>query len=70
MSTQKFRHPSEMPKDEERTPVSARVKLDTKAVLEKAAKENGLSLALLMAHVLEDYASWLKEQGKSESRRK
>lgn len=60
MNEQKFRLPNEMKTEEERTPVSARLKLSTKKILDKAAKDNDLSLALLMANILDDYAEWLK----------
>lgn len=53
-----FRHPKDMKKDE-RTPVSARVKVETKGVLEQAAKKHGLSVGLLVANILDDYAEWL-----------
>ena len=60
MSQTKFRHPSEMVAPEERTPVSARVKVVTKEALEEEAKKHGLSLGLLVANVLDDYADWLE----------
>jgi uncharacterized protein (DUF1778 family) len=53
-----------MAANEERTPVSARVKVQTKELLEKTAKEHGLSLALLISNVLDDYAEWLREKPK------
>lgn len=59
MSQPKFRHPKEMNSRKDRVPLSTRILMDTKSVLEKAAEENGLSLAELTANVLDDYASWL-----------
>ena len=55
-----FRHPKGMTKDE-RTPISARVRLETKKALERAAKKHGLSIGLLVANVLDDYAVWLEK---------
>jgi hypothetical protein len=48
-----------------KVPVSCRIEGATREFLEKEAKSNGLSLALLMANVVEDYVAWLKEQAKS-----
>ncbi len=59
-----YRHPREMAKDEDRVPVSTRVKVSTKERLEKAAKKHHMSLASLMAQVLDDYSEWLKKQEK------
>jgi hypothetical protein len=70
MSNPKFRLPNEMPVEPARFPLSTRVKAETKAILEKAAKANHLPLASLAANVLDDYAAWLCAQGKSEARRK
>ncbi|MFZ3229678.1 MAG: hypothetical protein WA160_05710 [Pseudobdellovibrio sp.] len=64
MSQPKFRHPKEMNSRMERVPLSTRVLSTTKDALEKAAKENGLSLAEISSNVLDDYASWLNESGK------
>lgn len=63
MEKTSFRHPKEMGKDE-RTPVSARVKIETKEALEQAAKKHKLSLGLLVANILDDYANWLRGQPK------
>ncbi len=60
MDRPKFRRPNEMPKDEKRAPVSARVKETTRVILATAAKEQDLSIGLLIANVLDDYAAWLK----------
>lgn len=59
-----FRHPSEMASRKERAPLSTRVLIETKEVLEKAAKESGLALSELVANILEDYADWLKTKKK------
>lgn len=61
---QPFRLPSEMNSRKERAPLSTRVTVDTKEVLERAAKEAGLSLAEFVANVLDDYAEWVKKAGK------
>ncbi len=45
-------------------PLSTRILADTRKILEKAAKENGLSLAELTANVLDDYANWLGSEKK------
>mgnify|MGYP001611487350 CR=1 FL=1 len=60
MTSSKFRRPSEMEKDEELEPLSVRVRKSTKAALERAARENHLSLALLVSNVLDDYVTFLK----------
>ena len=62
MSQTKFRHPKEMNSRKERVPLSTRVLVDTKDALEKAAKDNGLSLAELSSNVLDDYANWLNSE--------
>jgi hypothetical protein len=59
MSQPKFRHPKEMSSRKERVPLSTRVLTATKEHLEKAAEDNGLSLAELSSNVLDDYANWL-----------
>lgn len=64
MSQPKFRHPKEMGSRKERVPLSTRILLDSKEILERASQENGLSLAELTANVLDDYAKWLIEEKK------
>jgi hypothetical protein len=59
--TKGFKHPTEMQAPEERTPVSARVKIKTKAVLEREAKKGGLSVGTVISNVLDEYAEWLLE---------
>jgi len=63
MKLPKFRLPNEITRVE-RAPISARVKINTKTLLEKAAKKSGVSLALFAANVLDDYADWLKKSRK------
>ena len=67
MSKAKFRHPSEMQGDEVKVPVSVRVKTSTRDELELVAKKHGLSLALLVSNVLDDYVMWLDSDGKKRS---
>lgn len=62
MSIWKPRLPSEMQPESPRTPVSARVKVETKKILMAAAKKEKLSLGLLIAGVLDDYAAFLKSE--------
>lgn len=62
MTDAKFRKPSEMAKTEPRVPVSARLKESTKASLDNAAKEHGLSVGELVSNVLDDYVTWLSHQ--------
>lgn len=57
-----FRHPSQMSPPEPREPVSARIPTTLKKSLEKIAKENKLSLAELIANILEDYVKWLQQE--------
>ena len=57
-NTPRFRRPAEMPTEEKRVPVSTRIKGSTKAVLEREAKKHGMSVATLMANVLDDYVAW------------
>ena len=57
-----FRHPSEMTPPEPREPVSTRIPTSLKKSLETIAKENNLSLAELIANVLEDYVKWLHQE--------
>jgi hypothetical protein len=68
MSQTKFRHPKEMSSRKERVPLSTRVLIDTKALLEKATKENGLSLAELSSNILDDYANWLKNENSKKTK--
>ena len=66
MNKPRFRKPDEMTSGRDtKVPVSCRIEAATREFLEKEAKSNGLSLALLMANVVEDYVAWLKEQAKS-----
>ena len=65
----KFRHPSEMPVEEPREPVSARVKKSTKDLLERAAKENGHSVGHMIGNVLDDYAAFLASPQKAKGRK-
>jgi uncharacterized protein (DUF1778 family) len=62
-----FRHPAEMKEaHEERVPVSARVKKSTQKLLSQQAKANGMSFALLIANVIDDYADWLEAEPKKQ----
>ncbi|MDR3606249.1 MAG: hypothetical protein P4M08_02585 [Oligoflexia bacterium] len=71
MNKPRFKRPDEITRERDtKVPVSCRIEAATREFLEKEAKSNELSLALLLANVVEDYAVWLKEQGKSDSRRK
>lgn len=63
MSQQKFQIPKGM-KRFDKTPVTAEIGFATKEALEKAAEKHGLSFEELIANILEDYASWLKEPKK------
>lgn len=62
MNQPKFRRPSEMPRDEKRVPVSARVKEATQVALARAAKEQKLSVGLMIANILDDYVAWLEAE--------
>ena len=68
MGQQKFRHPEEMQSRKERMPLSTRVMTSTFEVLSEAATLSELSLAELVANILDDYASWLKSEGSKRKR--
>jgi hypothetical protein len=71
MSNSRFRRPDEMsPERDTKVPVSSRIQASTREFLEKESKASGLSLALLLGNIIEDYAEWLRGQRKPESRRK
>jgi uncharacterized protein (DUF1778 family) len=62
MDRPKFRRPSEMPKGDKRVPLSARVKEETRDALAKAAKEQKLSIGLIVSNILDDYVDWLRTE--------
>lgn len=64
MSKGYFKHPKDMVQDKEKTPVSARITVPTKKLLEKAAKKHNLSLSSLISNILEDYGEWLSSNKK------
>lgn len=47
---------------DERSPLSTRVKKDTKTILTKAAKTQNKKVGALAAAILDDYAKWLSHQ--------
>jgi hypothetical protein len=57
----KFKRPEEYAVKEPRTPVSTRIKMESREALEKAAKKAGLTLSELIGNVIDDYAKFLKE---------
>ncbi|MGK5086016.1 hypothetical protein WDW86_00515 [Bdellovibrionota bacterium FG-2] len=60
-----FKRPAEMKiKADERVPVSTRIHESTRDFLNREAEKNGLSLALLLSNVIEDYATWLRAESK------
>jgi hypothetical protein len=64
MDKPKFRRPSEMTREDKRVPVSARIKKETRDLLVKAAKEQKLSIGLIVANILDDYVMWLESESK------
>ena len=64
------RLPSDMAIKKKRVPVSARILEETNAVLMVHAKKNHLSLAELVAHVLDDYVIWLVKALKEDEEKK
>ncbi len=64
------RLPKDMAMKKKRVPVSARILEETNAVLMLHAKKNGMSLAELVAHILDDYIVWLVKTLKEEDSRK
>jgi hypothetical protein len=68
------RLPRDMIAKKKRVPVSTRILEETNAVLLVHAKKNQMSLAELVAHVLDDYVIWLvrtlkEEEVKDQKRR-
>ncbi|MBS1963250.1 MAG: hypothetical protein JST04_13630 [Bdellovibrionales bacterium] len=64
------RLPRDMAMKKKRVPVSARILEETNAVLAVQAKKNQMSLAELVAHVLDDYVIWLVKTLKEEEDKK
>lgn len=64
------RLPRDMVIKKKRVPVSARILEETNAVLMVHAKKNQLSLAELVAHILDDYVIWLVKALKEEEDKK
>lgn len=64
------RLPRDMLIKKKRVPVSARILEETNAVLLVHAKKNHMSLAELVAHVLDDYVIWLVKTLKEEEKKK
>lgn len=60
------RLPREMVMKKKRVPVSARILEETNAVLALHARKNHMSLAELVAHILDDYVVWLVRALKEE----
>lgn len=58
----RFKRPNEFQPKEDRVQIGARVRSESRLVLEKAAKENDLTLSSLVAHVLDQYAEWLLDE--------
>ncbi|HAR41983.1 MAG TPA: hypothetical protein DCS07_05025 [Bdellovibrionales bacterium] len=61
--TARYRHPSEIKKKEPTKTLSVRVKESTKEALREAAENAGHDLSVLVTTILEDYVTWLREQG-------
>ena len=70
MKQSERRMPRDMVIKKKRVPVSARILEETNAVLMVQAKKNNLSLAELVAHVLDDYVIWLVKTLKDEDAKK
>ena len=70
MKQSERRMPRDMVIKKKRVPVSARILEETNAVLMVQAKKNNLSLAELVAHVLDDYVLWLVKTLKDEDDKK
>lgn len=64
------RLPKDMIAKKRRVPVSARILEETNAVLQIHAKKNQMSLAELVAHILDDYVVWLVQTLKSDEVKK
>ena len=59
-----FRLPGDMKPKKDKVPLSTRVFAETKDLLEKAAKEQGLALSELVGNIVDDYAAWLRAKKK------
>lgn len=57
----KFKRPEEYKKKESTVPVSIRIKVSSRAILEREAKKAKLSPSSLMGKVLDDYAEFLRK---------
>lgn len=64
------RLPKDMAAKKRRVPVSARILEETNAVLMVHAKKNEMSLAELVAHILDDYVIWLVQALKNDEVKK
>lgn len=65
----KYKSIDELVKSEdERTPLSTRVKVETKELLEKEAKSRKVTVSTLAAAILDDYTSWLNTELKSKKK--
>lgn len=62
--------PEDMVIKKKRVPVSARILEETNAVLAVHAKKNEMSLAELVAHILDDYVIWLVKTLKDDEKKK
>ena len=62
MAESRRKSPADLTLKSKRTPLSTRVKSDTKRVLAQAAKTAKTTVSDLSAAILDDYAEWLKEQ--------
>jgi len=74
MKNTERRLPRDMTVKRKRVPVSARILEETNAVLSLHAKKNQMSLAELVANILDDYVIWLvrtlrDEEKKDEKKR-
>ena len=65
MKKDNYKSLDELVKDsDERTPLSTRVKVETKTLFDGEAKRRKLTVSTLAAAVLDDYANWLGSQHK------
>ncbi len=69
MKPMERRLPRDMVMKKKRVPVSARILEETNAVLLVQARKNRMSLAELVAHVLDDYVIWLVRTLKEEEQK-
>lgn len=58
----RYKRPEDYKIKDQKTPLSCRVKVESKDLLEKRARKAGMSLGELVAQIIEDYVDWLDKE--------